>query len=128
MATTFPAVTDSRTSAPRSKQAANAEALLRDTNSVSSRIPDVLLTNERTEPRVVQRNISDLLAQERSGEEWDTIRKLPTHQARYTAPVLNMPDVRLDIDAAASAQASALMVTDERAAANCCGCLPCNLL
>ncbi|WP_194713197.1 hypothetical protein [Noviherbaspirillum soli] len=128
MATTFSAVTDSRTSVPQNKQAVNAESLLRGTDSYSSRIPDVLLMHERIEPRVGQRNISDLLAQERSGEGWDKIRSLATHQARYTAPVLNMPDVRLDIDAAVSAHASALMVTDERAAANCCGCLPCNLL
>jgi hypothetical protein len=124
----MPAVLNSRTSVPQNQQVANAEALLRGTDSYSSRIPDVPLNYERTEPRIAQRNISDLLAQERSGEGWDKIRSLATPQARYTAPVLDMPDAHLEIDAAVSVHASALMVTDEQAATNCCGGLPCNLL
>ena len=107
--------------------AANAEALVRDKNSYSSKTPDVQLMYEHIEPRLAPRSISDLLAQERSSEQWNKIRSLPTHQAWTTPPVLKMPEMHLDMDAATSAHASALMVTDERAA-NCCGCLPCNLL
>lgn len=118
----------SLTAAPRHNLVANSEALAWGANNDSFGIPDVPLVYQRATLPIEPRNIADLVAQSRSGQEWEKIAKLATHQPVYKLPEGSFPEPYKDETGAAMAHAAALTLTDERPVANCCPCHPCNLL
>jgi hypothetical protein len=122
------AVVSYRTEMPSRHLAANSLALTGGAGSYSSKIPNVPLIYERAPLQTEPRLIADLIVQSRSAEEWDNIRNLATHVPVFKPPVVTMPASYVDDTAPAMAHASALMLTHEQPAANCCPCLPCNLL
>jgi len=127
------ALVSSRTAAPRNNLVANSEALAWSAHSDWSRIPDVPPMVYPRDPLLIEsRNIADLLAQSRSDEASEKIAKLAMDQPVYKLPEKlpepNFPEPYNSETGTAMALAVALMITDERPAANCCPCLPCNLL
>jgi hypothetical protein len=124
------AIGSSRTEMPRNELVANTGALAWGADSYSSRIPDVLLEYQRALPQLETLNIADLIAQSqsKSGEDWAKILKLTTHQPVFKLPELDMPEPYDYETRTAMTPALAAMLTQEQPAANCCPCLPCNLL